>query len=161
MSYDSNKKWRQNNREAFNESKNRYYAQFSKNAVNNNDRWTKEDDLLISSPNHLPDRVLSKRLGRSVRSIQMRRTKIKKLGGEVKYSSPRREDARIGLSKDKDRDVQIKECSICEGEIETERIKKGLLCECQDCGFQFMKERSGKIRVISTSAARNVTSIIR
>ena len=69
------KKWRNSHKEAWNADKRRYYRQTA-NAPNSKNKWTLwEIDLVLK--HDIPDSELSKKIGRSVNSIQKCRWKFK------------------------------------------------------------------------------------
>lgn len=69
------KEWRRRNPEKWNESKKRYYQQ-TQDADNHKERWTEEEiDLIIK--HEVRDMELSKILKRSVKAIQVMRSKVK------------------------------------------------------------------------------------
>jgi len=79
MGYKDNKKWRLKHPEERNKQRKRYYKQFQ-NAKNSRKRWSPEDidEVLFSHP---CDRDLSHEIGRSVQAIQVKRSKLWKVGG--------------------------------------------------------------------------------
>lgn len=78
LSYIENKRWRDSNRDQWNEGKKRNYAQGRENASNSKESWTSDDDSAICAENRPSDRELAKQLGRSVQAIQVRRTRLLK-----------------------------------------------------------------------------------
>ena len=74
MGYKDNKKWRLKNPEKRNRERRRYYKQFQ-NAKNSRRRWTLEDmdEIMFSHP---CDRDLSRKNGRSVQAIQVKRCQL-------------------------------------------------------------------------------------
>jgi len=57
--------------------KRRYYQQFQKNNRRRRKRWTPVEDARITAPDRPTDRKLSKALGRSVQTIQQRRSNLR------------------------------------------------------------------------------------
>jgi hypothetical protein len=55
-----------------------YFRRFQANNGNKFKRWLASEDSAITATNKPPDSLLSKRLGRSVQAIQMRRYLIRK-----------------------------------------------------------------------------------
>jgi len=77
MSYEINKRWRLRHPQKRNEGKKRNYATTSFGNANHRHHYTDhEDDLVLDPPG--TDRELHKLIGRSVQSIQVRRSKLKK-----------------------------------------------------------------------------------
>lgn len=73
--YESNKRWRNANREAYYKSKAKYYSK-TQNACNSRVRWTNEEIKMVMA-HEISDTELSKKLGRSVASIQTIRSLVK------------------------------------------------------------------------------------
>ena len=69
------KKWRNNNRDIFNEQKKRYYGKSARNAHNYRKQWTHEEDNLVLK-HEISDTELAKQIGRSVQAIQIRRSRL-------------------------------------------------------------------------------------
>ena len=69
-------KWRKSHKAAWNKQKQRYYARGATDTRNYKKQWTKEEDNVILA-REMPDRILAKKLGRSVQAIQVRRSKLK------------------------------------------------------------------------------------
>lgn len=75
MSYKNNKKWRKKHPKSFQRQKRRYYRQTAF-APNGWEEWsTSETKLAVA--HIVPDKELSKILGRSVGAIQMRRHRFR------------------------------------------------------------------------------------
>lgn len=75
MSYKNNKACRKRNNSTWQKGKKRYYKQFEKNAHNSHQRYTiKEDDMITDKK--YSDRVIAKKIGRSVKAIQIRRVRL-------------------------------------------------------------------------------------
>lgn len=74
--YEANKKWRQNHPASWSRQKKRNYARSRKEARRAHQRWSLADEIMICTPQRPCDRVLSKKLGRSVQAIQVHRSKI-------------------------------------------------------------------------------------
>lgn len=68
--------WIKNNQEKSYEYEKKYYNKTT-NAKNRYSRWSKEEDNLVIKHN-IPDRELSKILGRSMKAINVRRAKLKR-----------------------------------------------------------------------------------
>jgi hypothetical protein len=75
--YPSNKAWRENNRKVFESSKKKNYAKTREFAVNDGKIWLKMDERMITASGRPCDRILAKKLGRSVQAIQIRRSRLK------------------------------------------------------------------------------------
>jgi len=74
--YERNKRWRKKNPEKWLATKNRYYRKFQ-DVPNKNQRWTVEDiDFVVDNADRLPDRVISRLIGRSLGAIQTMRYRI-------------------------------------------------------------------------------------
>ena len=69
------KKWRNNNRDIFNEEKKRYYSKSARDAYNFKKQWTHEEDNLVLK-HEISDAELAKQIGRSVQAIQIRRSRL-------------------------------------------------------------------------------------
>lgn len=75
MSYKHNKAWRKRCNSIWQKGKQRYYKQFEKEAHNNRQRYTiKEIDMIINKK--YLDRDIAKRIGRTVKAIQVKRAKL-------------------------------------------------------------------------------------
>ena len=75
--YAHNKAWRKRNPAIWQAGKQRYYKQFEASAHNGHQRYTIwEDDMILNKV--YPDRVIAKKILRSVKAIQIRRLKLKK-----------------------------------------------------------------------------------
>ena len=76
MSYEANKRWRQAHPEVWQASKSRYYAKSEEGAIHKNRRWTQVElrELMAHS---ILDKDLAKKLGRSVRALQVQRAKVR------------------------------------------------------------------------------------
>lgn len=70
------KKWRKAHPEKRTEQRRRYYDNTPNAGNSSKEPWTREQDRAITEPNKPTDRELAVRLGRSVRAIQVRRTRI-------------------------------------------------------------------------------------
>ena len=80
--YEYIKAWRKRHPDKWNEEKKKYYSQFS-NAPNDHERYS-DDEFKMILEHNIPDRELSKQIGRSVRAIQIMRSRLKDgLYGEV------------------------------------------------------------------------------
>ena len=77
MSYANTKRWRDKNPKKVQEFREKYYKKPQRVEKEGLD-WTAEEIKLIMSKTDLSDRELSEQLGRSVLSIQVRRSKEKK-----------------------------------------------------------------------------------
>lgn len=75
--YPYNKKWRKSNPSVWRRQKQRYYDQHGQGRHNGQD-WSDKEKQLVMSPNSPGDVILAKRLGRSVRAIQIKRCRLKK-----------------------------------------------------------------------------------
>jgi hypothetical protein len=73
--YESNKRWRLSHPEARKAQNRRYYRKHGL-GHNRGNRWSKNEEIMITHPNRPCDVVLSETLGRSVRAIQAKRTKM-------------------------------------------------------------------------------------
>lgn len=74
--YAHNKTWRKRNPVTWQAGKTRYYKQFEPGAHNSHQRYTtREDDMILSKK--YPDRVIAKKIKRSVKAIQVRRSRLK------------------------------------------------------------------------------------
>ena len=76
-SYKSNKLWRKNHNETWQAGKARYYKQFEDGAYNSRQRYTTQEDDMIINKKYI-DRVIAKKIKRTVKAIQIRRTRLKK-----------------------------------------------------------------------------------
>jgi len=77
MAYIHNKNWRLKNPEKRNAERKRYYDQFQYGNIKAFTRWTQKEDRLVLR-SRLLDRDIHLKIGRSVKSIQVRRSKLKK-----------------------------------------------------------------------------------
>ena len=77
MSYKNNKIWRKRHSETWQNQKKRYHKQFIAGAFNGQQRYTIREDDMILNKKYL-DRVIAKKIGRTVRAIQIRRTRLRK-----------------------------------------------------------------------------------
>lgn len=75
--YEYNKKWRQENPEAWQEQKKRYYKKHSK-ARRKRLIWATDEEKAITASDRPCDVVLSQKLGRTVLAIQIHRSRMKK-----------------------------------------------------------------------------------
>ena len=75
--YAHNKTWRKRNNATWQAGKQRYYKQFEAGAYNSRQRYTTQEDNLIINKKYL-DRVIAKKILRSVKAIQIRRLRLKK-----------------------------------------------------------------------------------
>lgn len=76
-SYKSNKLWRKNHNDTWQAGKQRYYKQFEAGAYNRCQRYTtREDDMILNKK--YPDRVIAKKILRSVKALQIRRVRLKR-----------------------------------------------------------------------------------
>lgn len=75
--YAHNKAWRKRNPAIWQACKQRYYKQFEAGAHNSHQRYTIWEDNLIINKKYL-DRVIAKKILRSVKAIQIRRLRLKK-----------------------------------------------------------------------------------
>lgn len=73
--YEYNKTWRKKHPDEWQQEKKRYYNQFTY-APNSREPFTDEEIEMILAHN-MPDRELSKKLGRTIRAIQVTRSKLK------------------------------------------------------------------------------------
>jgi len=75
MSYEANKKWRKKYPYKWRAMKQRYYEQFAAGAYNRYSEWTlREIELVLNKV--FPDRVIAEKIGRTVKAIQMKRTRL-------------------------------------------------------------------------------------
>ena len=74
--YEYNKTWRKKHPDEWQQDKKRYYDQFKKNAVNDHEKFT-DDEINLIMAHSMPDRVLAAKIGRTVRAIQVMRSKVK------------------------------------------------------------------------------------
>ena len=74
--YEINKKWRKKNNNIWQKGKKRYYDKSIKTAYNEKQEWTIKDINLIMIRKDT-DSNLSKQIGRSVKAIQIKRSRIK------------------------------------------------------------------------------------
>jgi hypothetical protein len=79
VSYVHNKRWRLAHPERRNSSKRAYYRRFA-GGRNNYSPWTSEELEAITAAHRPVDRVLSRKLGRSILAIQHRRAVVKRGG---------------------------------------------------------------------------------
>ncbi len=77
MSYNYNRRWRQRNPEKWQESKQINYSQTACGNFNEGKRFDQHDDFLVLTSS-CTDRELHFIIGRSVQSIQIRRSRLKK-----------------------------------------------------------------------------------
>jgi len=77
--YLSNKNWRNKNRKLFNAGKRRNYRRGETNRQNSGEPWTINECNLLTDLNRPSDRALAQELGRTVRAIQIQRSKLKKV----------------------------------------------------------------------------------
>ena len=75
MSYKNNKAWRKRNNATWQKEKRKYYKQFEVGASNSHQRYTiREEDMIINKK--YPDRVIARKIGRSIKAIQVRRARL-------------------------------------------------------------------------------------
>ena len=77
MSYKNNKIWRKRRPKIWQKQKKRYHKQFVAGAFNGRQKYTTREDNMILNKKYL-DRVIAKKIGRTVRAIQIRRTRLRK-----------------------------------------------------------------------------------
>ncbi len=77
MSYQTNKRWRKKHPSTWQATKQRYYKQFEAKAHNKHQRYTTKEDNIIVKKRYL-DRIIANKLGRSVKAIQIRRTRLRR-----------------------------------------------------------------------------------
>lgn len=70
------KEWRRKNRHKWNQAKARNYAKGALHQQNTQTEWTVSECEKITAPNRPFDRVLAIELGRTVRAIQVQRSKL-------------------------------------------------------------------------------------
>lgn len=73
-----NKIWRKRNPAKWQASKTRYYKQFEAGAYNNRQRYTTQEDDIIINKKYI-DRVIAGKIKRTVKAIQIRRMRLKKV----------------------------------------------------------------------------------
>lgn len=88
------KMWRAEHPKRWRSQQNRYYRQFTVNAVSSREGWLESEIRMILAPEHPPDRALSADLGRTVKAIQMKRTKELKNRGSGTGNSNADDDKR-------------------------------------------------------------------
>jgi len=79
--------WRKKNKARRNKERYENYLRGNKNAFNRWQPWLTRDDVLVTDWLDGTDRQLAVLIGRSVRAIQARRTKLKKLSRKEKASA--------------------------------------------------------------------------
>ena len=77
--YLANKKWRNKNRKVWNKGKALNYLKGAAHQQNARTDWTIVQCDRITDPNRPCDRVLAQELGRTVRAIQIQRSRLRKL----------------------------------------------------------------------------------
>lgn len=78
MSYKNNKTWRKRNNAIWQRGKQRYYKQFEGGAYNSRQIYTiKEINMIINKK--YSDRIIAAKIGRSVKGIQVQRTRLNKI----------------------------------------------------------------------------------
>lgn len=75
--YAQNKLWRKRHPSVWQAGKQRYYRQFEAAAYNRYQSWTVEELELIMGKKY-SDREIAAKIGRSVRAIQVKRTRLRK-----------------------------------------------------------------------------------
>ena len=75
--YVHNKAWRKRHNSTWQAGKQRYYKQFEAGAHNSHQRYTTWEDSMIINKKY-SDRVIVKKILRSVKAIQIRRVSLKK-----------------------------------------------------------------------------------
>lgn len=74
----NNKTWRKRNNSTWQKGKKRYYKQFEKGAYNGRQIYTiREINMIINKK--YSDRVIAAKIGRSVKAIQVKRTRLNKI----------------------------------------------------------------------------------
>lgn len=76
--YSQVKMWRSGHPARWRSQQNRYYRQFEENAVSGHDEWLECEVIAILAPERPSDRELAAVLGRTVKAIQMKRTKARR-----------------------------------------------------------------------------------
>lgn len=76
------KKWRQNHTEARNELRSRYYKSGALYNHNHRVTWTSAEDMQITDPNRPCDRVLARKLKRTIGAIQVERCRLRRMKKE-------------------------------------------------------------------------------
>lgn len=76
--YAQNKLWRKRNAATWQAGKQRYYRQFEAAAYNRYQSWTVEELELIMDKKY-SDRDIAAKIGRSVKAIQVKRTRLKEM----------------------------------------------------------------------------------
>jgi len=77
MGYKHNKQWRKKHPEAWKAVKKKYYDQFIPNAYNQYLQW-EDKELNFILDRKFSDRIISKKIGRSVKAIQVKRSRLKR-----------------------------------------------------------------------------------
>ena len=75
--YIANKKWRKRNAATWQAGKSRYYKQFEAGAHNSYQKYTTREDDMVASKKY-SDRVIARKISRSVKAIQIRRVRLKR-----------------------------------------------------------------------------------
>lgn len=75
--YRNNKRWRKKHRIQFNNWKREYNQSSQASARNSGSEWSSVEMAAIVATDRLSDRELSRKLGRSIQAIQVRRCKIR------------------------------------------------------------------------------------
>lgn len=75
--YKANKRWRLKHPETRYKGKKNYYIKGRAFAVNRGQCWTRQDEKLIIAQDRPNDRILAKKLGRSIFAIQRKRSNLK------------------------------------------------------------------------------------
>jgi hypothetical protein len=78
VSYADNKRWRKRNPKKRYLQEIRYYQRSNQNPPSSRDRWTGSDMTIIIASNRPCDRVLARKLGRSMQAIQVKRCRVRK-----------------------------------------------------------------------------------
>lgn len=96
MGYSANKKWRKDHPEERNAERRRYYEKGSKFGRKGYDRYTEEEDAAIIAPDRPKDLDLARILNRSMRSIQIRRMRLRQIQREGKLvGRPKRGEEKL------------------------------------------------------------------
>lgn len=74
--YKRNKLWRKRNPAIWQAGKQRYYKQFESDAYNSRQRYTTQENNMIADKIY-PDRVIAKKIKRTVKAIQVKRRRLK------------------------------------------------------------------------------------
>lgn len=74
--YLQNKTWRKKHPIIWRKNKQRYYKQFETGAYNKYQKYTIQEDNIITDKNY-SDRIIAKKIKRSVKAIQIRRVRLK------------------------------------------------------------------------------------